>query len=525
LRVIKRCPEDGQEFDLEAVECVVCFGPLRYWCSSCHEWRTDTNCLACVKREEEAARSPPPPKPRPKPTVPRPPATPKHPPIKTEPRGFPPVDRPAPPDVIDRFKEVRIWCTVIGVMIIAPFSLIFLSVAASSNEGNMVQLQRTDWDRATDLAWGLLLGAISAASVLQWFWPKEWRWHQIKLAVWQGVLQLQSVLQPRKVLIPLMIRFDAGLREQLGDENRIIYRFTQAMLYGVLPVFIVLIIAWTWAHKHNEVSTPGAIRPVAEARQLQKASAMQMGTSVETINSIGMMLVLIPAGEFQMGSPIGEIGRANDEQQHRVRIANSFYLGVTEVTQAQYKQITGENPSYFLAGRAGESLVADVNTDNLPVEQVSWDDAVAFCQKLGQREGKTYRLPTEAEWEYACRAGTTAPFHFGSALQRNVANFTNDTYLGRTAVVGLYAANAFGVYDMHGNVWEWCSDWYGADYYGTSEADNPQGPNTGSDRVHRGGGWCSPSLHSRSASRSSSTPSIRYYDHGFRVVQVVENEK
>ena len=231
-------------------------------------------------------------------------------------------------------------------------------------------------------------------------------------------------------------------------------------------------------------------------------------------NSIGMKLSLIPAGEFQMGSPESEQGHYNDEQQHRVRITQPFYLGVYEVTQEQYERIMGSNPS-------------NNKGTNLPVEQVSWDDAQEFCRKLSQKEGKTYRLPTEAEWEYACRAGTTTPFNFGSTLNGTEANCngnypygttTKGAYLKRTTTVGSYRPNAFGLYDMHGNVFEWCSDWYDSAYYKNSPADNPTGPDAGSDRVIRGGSWSFGAVCCRSADRDIEPPS-RDYGVGFRVLR------
>ncbi len=186
-------------------------------------------------------------------------------------------------------------------------------------------------------------------------------------------------------------------------------------------------------------------------------------------------MVWIPCGRFTMGSPESEPARYSNETQHEVTISRGFWMGKYEVTQAEYQAVMGSNPSYFQGA-------------NLPVETVSWHDAVAYCAALTAREqaagrlpaGYVYRLPTEAQWEYACRAGTTTPFHYGNALRSGMANFDGryeyppcgsdyygcynpgGTYLGRTTSVGSYAPNAWGFYDMHGNVWEWCADWYGA---------------------------------------------------------------
>ena len=183
-------------------------------------------------------------------------------------------------------------------------------------------------------------------------------------------------------------------------------------------------------------------------------------------NSIGMRLVLIPAGKFIMGSPKDEKDRGDDEDQHEVEITKPFYLGVYTVTQAEYEKIMKTNPSWFSARGKGKDKVANVDTAQFPVEMVSWNDAVAFCKKLSElpeekKAGRTYRLPTEAEWEYACRAGTSTAFHFGNSLSSTQANFDGNypygkagkgPYLGRTAKVDSYPANAFGLYDMHGGI-------------------------------------------------------------------------
>ncbi|HEX7378460.1 MAG TPA: SUMF1/EgtB/PvdO family nonheme iron enzyme, partial [Pirellulales bacterium] len=218
----------------------------------------------------------------------------------------------------------------------------------------------------------------------------------------------------------------------------------------------------------------------------------------QVTNSIGMKLTLIPAGEFMMGSPDSEEGWSKDEgPRHRVRITKPFYLGVYEVTQAEYERVMGENPSYFSSGGDGASSVSGLNTGRFPVESVSWEDAVAFCGKLsdfaGERAaGRRYRLPTEAEWEYACREGATTPFSFGSQLNGREANCAGNYPYGttekgplleRTTTVGSYRANAFGLFDMHGNALEWCADWYDSDYYATSPVNDPPGSAAGSFRV------------------------------------------
>jgi formylglycine-generating enzyme required for sulfatase activity len=245
-------------------------------------------------------------------------------------------------------------------------------------------------------------------------------------------------------------------------------------------------------------------------------------------NSIGMKLVLIPPGEFQMGSPEDEKDRYSDEgPQHRVRLTQPFYLGVHEVTQGEYERVTGTNPSHFMT-------VSGQDPSRFPVEKVSWEDAVEFCRKLSalpaeRSAGREYRLPTEAEWEYACRAGTTTPFHFGSVLNGREANCDGNypygtsekgPHLKRTTTVGSYSANGFGLYDMHGNLWEWCSDWYDEKYYANSPVDDPQGPALGSRRVGRGGCWIYDAGVCRSADRYWHSPDYRYGNLGFRLALV-----
>ncbi|MDR1921074.1 MAG: formylglycine-generating enzyme family protein [Candidatus Adiutrix sp.] len=218
-------------------------------------------------------------------------------------------------------------------------------------------------------------------------------------------------------------------------------------------------------------------------------------------NSIGMEFVLIPAGEFMMGSPDGDEDADCDENQHRVTISRPFCLGKYEVTQAQWEAVMGNNPSEF-EGR------------NNPVENVSWDDVQEFINKLNQKEGgNKYRLPTEAEWEYAARAGTTSTYSFGDdaeALGRYAWYGENSG--GTTHPVGQKEPNAWGLYDMHGNVWEWVQDWY--DDYSGSPATDPLGASSGSSRVFRGGdnAWSC-----RSAFRSGDTPDARYDYLGFRL--------
>lgn len=249
-------------------------------------------------------------------------------------------------------------------------------------------------------------------------------------------------------------------------------------------------------------------------------------------NSIGMKLILIPPGTFTMGSPDSEKDRGSDEFQHQVEISKPFYLGVFPVTQEEYESVTGTNPSLYSPGGNGADKVQTVNTSRFPVETVSWHDAVAFCKELSELEeevkaGRKYRLPTEAEWEYACRGGVDGKAFGvgdGTSLSSTQANFDGSAakgpFLDRTTQVGSYRANAFGLYDMHGNVWEWCADWYDADYYKTSPRRDPENTTPSKLRVCRGGCRINDASYCRSAYRGSNEPGLRYVSVGFRVAAV-----
>ncbi len=261
-------------------------------------------------------------------------------------------------------------------------------------------------------------------------------------------------------------------------------------------------------------------------------------------NSIGMKLVLIPAGEFVMGSPDSEEGRSDDEgPQHKVEIRNAFYLGKYEVTRAQFRQFVEEKGYKTEAERIRATKLMGAilrvapllgwptgtwqnagdfqQTDEHPVVYVSWNDAKAFCDWLSKKEGKQYRLPREAEWEYSCRARTGTRFHSGDGADslKRVARFGLKVSDG-TAPVGRLEPNKFGLYDMHGNVWEWCEDWYDRNYYRDSPAQDPQGPKAGSLRVFRGGSFYYSPCSCRAANRLRYGPADRNYDVGFRVVLV-----
>ena len=230
--------------------------------------------------------------------------------------------------------------------------------------------------------------------------------------------------------------------------------------------------------------------------------------------------VLIKGGQFTMGSPEREVDRRGDETHHEVRVSD-FAMSRYAVTQEEWRMVTGSNPSFFKG-------------NNLPVEQVSWDDCQAFIKKLNEKTGGgNYRLPTEAEWEYACRAGTVTPFNTGQNLTTDQANYDGNypyrdypkgAYRKTTVPVDSFQPNGFGLYNMHGNVWEWCGDWYGEKYYEECRArgvvENPQGPETPSYRVLRGGSWFNFAWYCRSAYRGYGYHGIRGGPVGFRLVFV-----
>ncbi len=243
-------------------------------------------------------------------------------------------------------------------------------------------------------------------------------------------------------------------------------------------------------------------------------------------NSIGMRLVPIRAGTFQMGSPPGEPGRGRDERQHEVMISGNYHMGAHEVTQSQFAKIMeGDNPSFFQGMAMKKWFEKDTPTLDYPVESVTWFDAVKFCQRLSdipaeKMAGRVYRLPTEAEWEYACRAGTTSRFFFGEdeGDLRFYAWFRPNAGQ-RTHPVGQKRPNSWGLHDMYGNVWEWCSDWYEPEYPSGAVKD-PKGPDRGSLKVIRGGDWGDEPPYCRSAERDSIQPGHTGNDRGFRVVMI-----
>ena len=226
-----------------------------------------------------------------------------------------------------------------------------------------------------------------------------------------------------------------------------------------------------------------------------------------TIKDVEYAFRWCPPGKFMMGSPLNEANRFDGERQHEVTLSRGFWMLETEVTQAMWEGVMGKNLSYFKGAK-------------LPVESVSWYDCQEFIKKLNDLKvapaGYKFSLPTEAQWEYACRAGTTTPFHFGDTLTQKQANFRGD----QTRDVGSYPANVWGLKDMHGNVWEWCLDWY-EDYPGGAVTD-PTGAERGSSRVIRGGSWDNDAQNCRSAYRNRYDPAYGNDNVGLRLSLVFE---
>jgi formylglycine-generating enzyme required for sulfatase activity len=262
------------------------------------------------------------------------------------------------------------------------------------------------------------------------------------------------------------------------------------------------------------------------ALRIDKHPLQVRGYRERLADGVELTMVQIPAGSFLMGSPQGEEGRSNDEgPQHRVELAE-FLMGQTPITQAQWRVVAG-----------WQKLQRDLNPDpsrfkgpNRPVEWVTWEDAIEFCNRLSQRQGRLYTLPSEAQWEYACRAGTSTPFHFGATLTTELANYDRNytygegkkgVYREQTTDVASFPANAWGLHDMHGNVWEWCLDQWHASYNGAPQDGSAwvdQDVNNDNKRLLRGGSWLLHPGNCRSASRNHHLPVNFGHNVGLRVV-------
>jgi formylglycine-generating enzyme required for sulfatase activity len=263
-----------------------------------------------------------------------------------------------------------------------------------------------------------------------------------------------------------------------------------------------------------------SVSVIAAGLGLWLLAGLGCGDGKSFINSIGMEFVRVPAGSFTMGTkevqadPFSNrppAGNSNEKPAHQVTISQDFYMGKYEVTQAQWYAVMGNNPSNFKSEDVGG------DSRNHPVEQVSWDDAQEFITKLNAKEGKNYRLPTEAEWEYACRSGGKDEKYCGGNDPAALAWYMDNSGK-RTHQVGTKQPNGLGLYDMSGNVEEWCWDWHDADYYTKSPAADPRGPSGGKYRESRGGYWSYLADHARAASRGSDSPYHGYSFLGFRLV-------
>jgi len=276
------------------------------------------------------------------------------------------------------------------------------------------------------------------------------------------------------------------------------------------------------ARPPEAVITPGnqqTLQRVFGGASGQGERAAGTETQVDLGNGVMLDLVWCPPGTFLMGSPeSGPERRVAHETQHQVTLTQGFWMGKYEVTQEQWERVMGTNPSRF------------TGDPRLPVESVSWEDCQKFLEKLnGRVSGGGFRLPTEAQWEYACRAGTTTPFHFGETISTERANYNGNYTYGnggkgvwrqKTTVVSSFPSNAWGLHDMHGNVWEWCADWYAEDFYTRSPERDPENITKSEFRVFRGGSCdCVPTL-CLSASRERHLPKYRGSDTGLRVVRV-----
>jgi uncharacterized protein (TIGR02996 family) len=252
-------------------------------------------------------------------------------------------------------------------------------------------------------------------------------------------------------------------------------------------------------------------RPALEERQRRLLAQGAPPVGPFWTNAAGIRFAWVPAGTFLMGSPEGEEGRGEEEWQHRVTLSRGYYLSAHPVTQWQWQAVMGSNPSRFPG-------------DDLPVDNVSREACLHFCERLREIDDRPYRLPSEAEWEFACRAGTTGPFSFGPSISTEQANFAGYQVYGQgaegefrrqTTPVGRFPGNAFGLYDMHGNVWEWCADLFGP--YSHGDVRDPRGAILSTSRVARGGSWLDGPRFCRSACRGRRTAGYRLDSHGCRV--------
>jgi formylglycine-generating enzyme required for sulfatase activity len=278
---------------------------------------------------------------------------------------------------------------------------------------------------------------------------------------------------------------------------------------------VVIGLACVFSGCQKETKTTLKIQSPAgkDKNNTTKPKSSPFNKTIDMGNDVKMEFVLIPDGEFDMGSPESEKDRLpNEGPVHKVKISRSFYMSKYEVTQEQYMTLTGTNPSRFSGIKQ-------------PVEDVNWIEAVAFCNLMSEKLSGKFRLPTEAEWEYASRAGTQTAFSYGDdANYSRLVDYCwyDKNGLKTTHPVGQKKSNLFMLYDMYGNVAEWCSDWYDGAYYQSSPAVDPNGPLDGTERVYRGGSWINIASTCRSAHRLSLTPGNQSPYIGFRIVMNVD---
>jgi formylglycine-generating enzyme required for sulfatase activity len=323
-------------------------------------------------------------------------------------------------------------------------------------------------------------------------------------------------------------------------------------------IIVIGVALWLAAGATAQATKPATQPSTSPATQASSQPGKEL--TLDLGNKVTMKLVRVPAGKFMMGSPKTEKHRGTDEAQHEVTISKAFYMGATHVTVDQFAAFANDSGYKTDAEKDGGSVGYEIEDGKLtfkkvdgaswrkpsfdqkgdhPVVQVSWNDAKAFCDWLSKKSGKKVALPTEAQWEYACRAGTKTAYPWGDSpddgkgwancpdqgLKKKLPNapaawtfFSWDDGFVFTSPVGSFKPNAFGLYDMIGNAWEWCSDWCDGDYYANSPKTDPQGPASGLTRVLRGGCWFSSPRLCRSAMRLRNAPVIRYGSIGFRVV-------
>lgn len=295
--------------------------------------------------------------------------------------------------------------------------------------------------------------------------------------------------------------------------------WTWVVLFSTVICAGLAVAVWLMNQSPSDPQTTATQLPPASASSSVQAKANIRKPGQIIKNSVGMEFAWIPPGTFVMGSPKTESGAAFDELQHNVVLTKGFYFGVHEVTREQFALFIQET-QYETSDWRAEWLP---QAKTYPVTCVNWDDALAFCQWLSRKEKAKYRLPTEAEWEYACRAGSKTAYHFGPEITKQDAHFDRNNDCASGSLVGSYAPNGWGLHDMHGNVFEWCADWYGP--YPEGDVTDPVGPIAGDNRVCRSGCYWKDRFKIRAASRHHREPSLRGYDNGFRVVRDESNEE